>query len=142
MSRLRAVTLTQPWATALVKGVKTIETRSWETSYRGWFAIHAAKGWTLEDREFALEDAWRYLQLKPEDYPRACILRCVPAEKAEPGEADELFGYFDAGRFAWFVEQARELREPIPCKGALGWWTVPAEVEAEMRRQFGMAVAS
>ncbi|MGE3463862.1 MAG: ASCH domain-containing protein [Pseudomonadales bacterium] len=147
MSRLRAVTLTQPWATALVRGVKTIETRSWSTRYEGWFAVHAAKGWTLADREFALEDAWRYLQMYPEDYPRACIVgvahlvKCVPADKVEPGEADELFGFFGPERFAWIVDQARELRAPIPCRGAQGWWPVPADVEAEMRKQFGMVPA-
>ncbi|RJX17561.1 MAG: ASCH domain-containing protein [Desulforudis sp.] len=41
---MKALTLTQPWATLLAHGIKTIETRSWSTKYRGWIAIHAAKG--------------------------------------------------------------------------------------------------
>src|SRR3954451_22243677 len=40
-----ALTLTQPWATLVAIGAKQIETRSWGTSYRGWLAIHAAKGY-------------------------------------------------------------------------------------------------
>jgi len=45
---MRAITLTQPWATLVAIGAKKIESRSWSTSYRGPLAIHAAKGWTKE----------------------------------------------------------------------------------------------
>ena len=41
---MKALTLTQPWATLVALGEKRIETRSWSTSYRGRLAIHAAKG--------------------------------------------------------------------------------------------------
>jgi hypothetical protein len=40
---MEALTLHQPWATAIAEGIKTIETRSWSTSYRGPLAIHAGK---------------------------------------------------------------------------------------------------
>lgn len=39
---MKAITLHQPWATLISLGVKSIETRSWSTSYRGPLAIHAA----------------------------------------------------------------------------------------------------
>lgn len=38
---MRALTIRQPWATLIARGEKTIETRSWRTSYRGEVAIHA-----------------------------------------------------------------------------------------------------
>lgn len=41
---MRCLTLTQPWAQLVALGKKRIETRSWETLYRGPLAIHAAKG--------------------------------------------------------------------------------------------------
>ena len=41
---MKAITLTQPWATLVAIGAKRIETRSWATSYRGPLAIHAAAG--------------------------------------------------------------------------------------------------
>lgn len=41
---MRCLTLTQPYASLIAIGAKTIETRSWSTSYRGPLAIHAAKG--------------------------------------------------------------------------------------------------
>jgi hypothetical protein len=39
---MKALTLHQPWASLIAEGVKTIETRSWSTKYRGPLAIHAA----------------------------------------------------------------------------------------------------
>lgn len=41
---MKAITLTQPWATLVAIGAKHIETRSWATSYRGPLVIHAGKG--------------------------------------------------------------------------------------------------
>jgi hypothetical protein len=40
---MKAISLWQPWASAIALGAKTIETRSWATSYRGPLLIHAAK---------------------------------------------------------------------------------------------------
>lgn len=40
---MRAITIRQPWASLIAAGVKTIETRSWSTKYRGPLAIHAGK---------------------------------------------------------------------------------------------------
>lgn len=42
---MKALTLTQPWATLVAIGAKQIETRSWATNYRGPLAIHAAAGY-------------------------------------------------------------------------------------------------
>jgi hypothetical protein len=49
---MKALTLTQPWATLVAIGAKRIETRSWSTSYRGPLAIHAAKGFPWDARDF------------------------------------------------------------------------------------------
>lgn len=40
---VKALTLHQPWASLIALGVKTIETRSWSTRYRGPLAIHAGR---------------------------------------------------------------------------------------------------
>ncbi len=40
---MKALTLWQPWASAVAVGAKRIETRSWSTEYRGPLAIHAAQ---------------------------------------------------------------------------------------------------
>lgn len=40
---MKAISLWQPWASAIAMGVKCIETRGWSTPYRGTLAIHAAQ---------------------------------------------------------------------------------------------------
>lgn len=40
---IKALSLWQPWATAIACGAKRIETRHWSTKYRGPLAIHAAQ---------------------------------------------------------------------------------------------------
>lgn len=42
---MKTLTLTQPYATLVAIGAKLIETRSWDTRYRGPLAIHAAAGY-------------------------------------------------------------------------------------------------
>lgn len=56
---MKALTLTQPWATLVAIGAKRIETRSWSTSYRGPIAIHAAKGFPREDRQECFRSPFR-----------------------------------------------------------------------------------
>lgn len=47
---MKVLTLHQPWASLVACGVKTIETRSWSTRYRGPLAIHAAAwAWDATD---------------------------------------------------------------------------------------------
>lgn len=62
---MKALSLWQPWASLVAIGAKTIETRSWSTSYRGPLAIHAAKTsrgfYELPgDCEGNEEAGWRY----------------------------------------------------------------------------------
>lgn len=40
---MKAISLWNPWAMLVALGLKRFETRSWDTSYRGPIAIHAAK---------------------------------------------------------------------------------------------------
>ena len=48
-----ALSLWQPWASAIAVGAKVFETRHWATERRGLIAIHAAKRWTRDQRETA-----------------------------------------------------------------------------------------
>lgn len=41
---MKAITLTQPWATLVALLMKLIESRSWSTTYRGTLLIHAGAG--------------------------------------------------------------------------------------------------
>lgn len=46
MSDIRALTILQPWASAIALGCKRIETRGWQTSHRGPLLIHAGQART------------------------------------------------------------------------------------------------
>ena len=50
---MKALSLTQPWASLVVIGAKCYETRSWATNYRGPLAIHASKGFPVWAKQFA-----------------------------------------------------------------------------------------
>lgn len=50
---MKAITLTQPYASLVAAGKKRIETRSWISHYRGPLLIHAASNFPDEQREFA-----------------------------------------------------------------------------------------
>ncbi len=56
---MKAITLTQPWATLIAIGAKKIETRSWQTRYRGPLAIHAAKTFTPQDVAWSQTDPFK-----------------------------------------------------------------------------------
>jgi activating signal cointegrator 1 len=52
-----------------------------------------------------------------------------------PLEPDRSFGDYTPGRYAWILENVRMLKEPIPCKGMLGLWTVPMSAEVDITWQ-------
>jgi activating signal cointegrator 1 len=56
---MKALTLTQPWASLVAIGAKQIETRSWSTNFRGPLAIHAAKGFPRCAQDFTYEKVTR-----------------------------------------------------------------------------------
>lgn len=70
---MRGLTIRQPWASLIAAGVKTVETRSWSTSYRGPLLIHAGKH---RPRSFWLNnwiDGPRYYEQVPEPFRSAGI---------------------------------------------------------------------
>ncbi len=56
---MRALSIWQPWATLIAHGLKRIETRSWETRYRGPLLIHAARKWTRELKSLCHREPFR-----------------------------------------------------------------------------------
>jgi hypothetical protein len=52
---MKALSLRQPWAHAVLHLGKTIENRVWSTSFRGEFLLHAAKGMTVQEYEDAVD---------------------------------------------------------------------------------------
>lgn len=145
---MKALTLTQPWATLVAIGAKRIETRSWKTNYRGLLAIHAAKGFPSSARELCRQNPF-HAELHragmasvsfSDELPRGAVIAlckivdCLPTESLGclSGVFDDYpeldtpqeraFGDYSPGRWAWIMEEAKPLTEPKPAKGALGLW--------------------
>jgi hypothetical protein len=138
---VKAITLIQPWATLVAIGAKRLETRSWRTDYRGPIAIHSSKRFTRAEQEICENRTFRAALIghrlvtgcivatatlrgcfatpaagvKRREYPFAGLV--LP-----PDEPERSFGDFSPGRYAWLLEDVRELAEPIPAKGSLGLW--------------------
>ena len=81
--QIRVLSLTQPWAAMVAVGAKQIETRSWQTAYRGPLAIHAAKGLAsigglagLADicQQYPFSDAMQAAGLAAADLPLGAIV--------------------------------------------------------------------
>jgi hypothetical protein len=53
---MRALSLTQPWASLMAWGEKRYETRDWSTAIRGEVAIVSSKGFPRESRELCYEE--------------------------------------------------------------------------------------
>lgn len=128
---MRAISLWQPWASAIPLRLKEIETRSWSTDYRGPLAIHAAQRWTREERDF-----WASAHGVPAILPLGAIVAVVnlsdvrPTEELEPTitPLERRFGNYEAGRFGWILTDIRALPVPVPFKGRQGFFNVPDEL--------------
>jgi hypothetical protein len=46
---MKALSVWEPWASMIASGVKTIETRSWQTSYRGQF-LEEERSWIVSSK--------------------------------------------------------------------------------------------
>ena len=144
---MKALSLTQPWATLVAIGAKRIETRSWDTRYRGPLAIHAAKGFPKWARQFTAKPVcYEAVQARyfPRDldkrasgfpaYPVGCVIATVRLVSCWPTssvftafphmdtERERAFGDYSADRYAWILDDISIFETPIPARGMLGLW--------------------
>jgi activating signal cointegrator 1 len=57
---MKVLSLLQPWASLVVLGDKKIETRSWNTKYRGLLLVHASKKYTGGQKSLAMDFNIKY----------------------------------------------------------------------------------
>ena len=128
---MKAISLWQPWAYAMVSGIKKNETRSWSTSYRGQLLIHAAQKFPAAAREFAMTE--RALGRLPSRLPFGAIIgfvNLVDVKRTEDvvqgvSALERLYGDYSYGRYAWITDSFKAFDEPIPYKGSQGFSNVP-----------------
>ena len=139
---MKAISLWQPWASLWCSGIKICETRHWPTKHVGWLVVHAAKRIEHEHPQPLMDildgEFGKHWGL---DLPRGAIvgrvrlIGCQPtaeiyystsrAFKNEADQDDFYCGDFTPGRFAWRAQTFETFKEPIPYRGAQGFFEVP-----------------
>ena len=122
---MKCLSIRQPWAELIVRGVKDVENRGWPTEHRGALLIHAGRTWDRSDFDMgylapdALGDDGG---LAPEDCVFGAILGVVELvdctlEQASPWHLGDCCG--------WYLANPRRFETPVPYKGQLRLFDVP-----------------
>lgn len=124
---MKVLSIKEPWASLIMNGTKKIETRSWQTKYRGEIYIHAS----LSKAKITKPEVYELIK----DINFKCgyiICKCnlvdciymtdeyVNDMKTNHYE-EYICGHYEVGRYAWIVEDVKVI-EPIEAKGKLGLW--------------------
>jgi hypothetical protein len=142
---LKAVTLYQPYASAIAYGLKTVETRDWPPWHLDSLnvtplplAIHASR--RFDAMGLGLEPMRRLERaagVKVNDLPSGCVVAVALLTEARMtrdtreglrGWADRLpeaereWGDFGLGRWGWFLTDVWRLKKPVPCRGTQRLW--------------------
>ncbi|GAA4743005.1 ASCH domain-containing protein [Flavisolibacter ginsenosidimutans] len=130
----KALSLLQPWASLVVTGIKKIETRSWQTAYRGTLFVHASLG--KKGKVLVNEPPFSKYIPDFDALPFGAVIgqvnldEIVPVEKLFYSDAmlntltleEKAFGDYTKGRYAWLLSEPVMFDKPIPMKGGLGLW--------------------
>jgi hypothetical protein len=160
---VKALTVQQPWAWAIVHGGKDVENRTQAWGYRGPLAIHAGQRWShrggaspLVRSAFGLDPRSMW---PPEHFPLGAIIGVVDlvdAHTAQVAAVDHVFerdvldvvcchsewaeaSYDEHGGSTrrdvvhLVLANPRPLDVPVPCTGRLGLWTPDADVLEQLQ---------
>ena len=105
---MKALSVRQPWADLISRGIKLIELRTWRTSYRGPLLICASKR-KYSDLPVGVAVAYTHLvDIRPATYLDASLACCLPL----PNE------------FAWILERTTAISQPFSVSGKLSLFEV------------------
>lgn len=126
---MKALTIKQPWANAIIFWGKDIENRSWYSNFRGRIAVHASK--RLEQEEVAEYQSLVFRRrLNAPGSPIVSADNCgaiIGTVEIVDCVRKSDSGWF-VGEYGFVLRNPIALPEPIPCRGALGFWDVPQEL--------------
>lgn len=144
----RALSLRLPWDFAILEMGKDIENRSRSHSYRGPVLIHASSWWNADD----IEDDFRFC------IDTACsqgtwLARTLstPEMKKRHGKIVGMVEVVDCvttSSSPWFfgpvgftLRNPVVFKNPVACKGALGFFPIPDEIRAAIAQAEGFVHA-
>jgi len=110
---MKALSIAGPFAYCLATGWKTVELRSWRTSYRGLVLLHTS---STRDWDYAFE----YLNLVLDDCPKAAIqgagtlVDCVEYASARQWDADiDKHRWVGDQSYGWIKRECYGGKNPI-----------------------------
>jgi hypothetical protein len=122
----RALSIRRPWANLIFAG-KTVENRTWPTGHRGELVVHGGKAWVPAGAALAAD-----LGLAGFDTPQTCpggylgTVRLVDVHLAEGCCAP--WGQPEPGTDHWVLADPAPFVAPIPGRGRLGLYWLPADL--------------
>ena len=129
------MSIRQPWAWLICAGLKEVENRTWLTKFRGRIYVHAGKTMDVCVPQHSLfGESWIMDRLSPEQQAAYYVARrdrgaiigevdIVDCRFRFPDENDNLYSKWAArGQYGFILANPVLYDEPIPCKGALGFF--------------------
>lgn len=135
---LRALSWKQPYAELMLHG--KIETRTWQTKYRGWVLICASKQPYYTDQLRRISGGtqiWRMGDvLAPEplniEGKAFAIGRLVDCRPMQPDDENKCYVKYYQGLWCHVYEDVMPI-EPLPWKGTQGWKEVPQDIKLTIK---------
>lgn len=124
---MKALSLTQPWATLITDYGMNVENRTWKTNFRGFFAIHATKTYRKDDFIYCAKNYG--IRLEENDVPYGAIIGF--AELSEVITAESVTKRTEKwfiGDYGFVLENIIKLKTPVTVKGALNFWQVDESI--------------
>jgi hypothetical protein len=146
---LRALTLTPEWAWAVCHLGKRVENRTWRPPARHIgkiIAIHAGKarpdwdgvdlmagcaGWRVQRYAHVYERPGVRVVFPGSNLVRGAIVALATVRGVRDVDQRDAVQW-ECGPVCWDLDEVRVLARPVPCKGALGLWRVPAGLVAAL----------
>lgn len=127
---MKVLTIREPFVSLIKEGIKTIETRSFKTNYRGELFIHASKSKVIPKNlrnpkvlDLLQDKNYKYGMIVLKCYLVDCIYMDEKfIEKIKNNKNEYLCGRYEIGRYAWVLKNIEILNTPISAKGQLGIW--------------------
>lgn len=130
---MRALSIQQPWAWAILYLGKRVENRTWYTGFRGPIYIHAGKKVDrgafdyiddLIDEKTAAEIVAELGCSKGKLYCGYLVGTATVTDCVKPESVADEQGAWANGPWCFVLDDVKPLPEPIPHKGALGFFEV------------------
>ena len=133
---MRALSIHQPWAWAILQAGKTVENRTWSTKYRGPSLVHASKCRASYDQEKPLDWKAMYgVELPPwEELVTGAVVGVVDlVDCVSPTSSRAIrLNPWTEGPVCWVLANPRPLPQPVPFRGAQLLFEVPDELVSEV----------